>query len=117
MERYRRIMYLENMNNALDEASAQSLSVCLNKKNQILFNIIKGEIKNMEYFFCDNINNKINCKLIIQHGVKESLLLNIINKGKLRGAVGYLIVEVDKPVEKDLDKELRGYGIEKIVLN
>lgn len=110
-------MYLENMNNALDEACAQSLSVCLNKKNQMLLNIIKGEIRNMEYFFCDNINNKINRKLITQHGVKQSLLLNIIDKGKLRGAVGYLIVDVDKPAEKDLDRELRGYGIEKIVLH
>ncbi len=110
MTQYRRIMYLERINyNGPDKPSVQSLSACLEDKN-------KGGIRNMEYFFCDNINNKINRKLITQHGVKESTLLNIINKRKLKGVVGYFIVEAKKEVEKDLDKQLKKYGVEKIVL-
>lgn len=104
-------MYIENIqNNKPDEPSAQSLSACLDNKN-------KGGIRNMEYYFCDNINNKANRHLIIQHSVKELTLLNLIKRRKLNGTVGYLIVEVNKAAEKDLDKQLKKYRIEKIILS
>ncbi len=104
-------MYIEKINyNEPDKASAQSLAACADTDI--------GKKGNMEYFFCDNINNKINRKLIAQHGVKESLILNLIRRKKLNGVVGYLVVEVNKEAEGRLDKQLKlGEGIEKIVLN
>lgn len=110
MEKYRKIMYIEKINyNLPDKASTKSLSVCLDNK--------KGHLRSREYFFCDNINNKINRNLITQHGIKESALLKIINKQKLKGVVGCLVVEADKTAEKALDNNLNSdYGIEKIVL-
>lgn len=111
MTEYRKIMYIENIrNNNPNETSVQSLSACLDNKTA-------DKIRTMEYFFCDNINDKVNRNLIIQKGVKDSVILSLIKQRKISGTVGYLIVEVNKTAERDLDKELRGYGIEKIVLN
>ncbi len=112
MENYRRIMYIENLqDNRIDEPATKSLAVCLNNKDT-------GRIKKMEYYFCDDIHNKINRKLITQHGADETAILNLAKRWKMIGPVGYLVVEADKEAEEYFDKQLKaGEGIEKIILH
>jgi len=112
MENYRRIMYIEDIqNNKIDEPSTKSLARCISDKDT-------GRIKKMEYYFCDDIHNKINRKLITQHGADEAAILNLAKRWKMIGPVGYLVVEADKEAEEYLDKQLKSEdGIEKIILH
>jgi len=104
-------MYVEDIqNNKIDESSVKSLSACIDNLN--------GKIKKMEYYFCDDIHNKINRKLITQHGADEAAILNLAKRWKMIGPVGYLVVEADKEAEEYLDKQLKSEdGIEKIILH
>lgn len=108
MEGYRRVIYIEKIGNSNpDEPSSKSFAACLN---------ISG-ITNMEYYFAEDISNEMHRDILIKRGVKESILLNLIKRNKLRGSVGCVIVEANKKTEMDLDKRLKRYRIEKIVLS
>ena len=90
-----------------DEPSSKSFAACLDI----------GGITNLEYYFSDDIRNEMHRNILIKRGVKESTLLNLIKRNKLRGSMGCVIVEANKKTEMDLDRRLNGYRIEKIVLS
>lgn len=119
MEKYRKILYIGKGEQCLgiDAPLTNSPLMCATGAAEVMKK--EGEIKHFEYHTCNDVNSAINNRQFAGIGVKDSIILNLLEEKKIDKEICFIIAEANQKAEKDFDNKYlnKKYGIEKIVLS